>query len=157
MNFPDPDKILESFERVKEAFARAAEADTGSAKRHFVRLSDKFNNLVEQGMKLSTQDLDPKKLTLRLMPTVMDLQMTLSAIKREAQNNPAAAAAINELEDTMRQEITTLMSALDGIPGLPKIPGLKFPPQAPKAPPAPPANSNKPAPKKKPGGGDFKL
>ena len=157
---PDPDKILASFERVREAFARAAAAPTGAAQPLFVRLSDKFNKAIDDAMDLATQGNDPQKIMMQILPAAMDIQFTVSAIKREGLRNPAAAEAIQELENTMRAEIAEVISQLGDIPGLPPIPGLPNL-KKPTPPQQPPANENnppviKPQPPKK-GGGSWKI
>lgn len=155
----DPEEILKAVERIREAFNRAAEADSGSAQRTFKKLSSKIDALITQSMDPRNQDADPKKMMMKMLPQIMDLQMTMSQLKREAQNNPAAAGVLADLVRDIQDEVKTLLPMLGnipGIPGLPKLPGMDFgqPKDEPKNPPAPPA----PKPPRKPGGGGgFKF
>lgn len=156
----DPEEILKAVERIREAFNRAAEADSGSAQRTFKKLSSKIDALITQSMDPRNQDADPKKMMMKMLPQIMDLQMTMSQLKREAQSNPLAANVLVDLARDIQDEVKTLLPMLGnipGIPGLPKLPGMDFgqPKDTPKNPPAPPAA---PKPPRKPGGGGgFKF
>ncbi len=156
----DPEEILKAVERIREAFNRAAEADSGSAQRTFKKLSSKIDALITQSMDPRNQDADPKKMMMKMLPQIMDLQMTMSQLKREAQSNPLAANVLADLARDIQDEVKTLLPMLGnipGIPGLPKLPGMDFgqPKDTPKNPPAPPAA---PKPPRKPGGGGgFKF
>lgn len=156
----DPEEILKAVERIREAFNRAAEADSGSAQRTFKKLSSKIDALITQSMDPRNQDADPKKMMMKMLPQIMDLQMTMSQLKREAQSNPLAANVLADLARDIQDEVKTLLPMLGnipGIPGLPKLPGMDFgqPKDTPKNPPAPPAP---PKPPRKPGGGGgFKF
>jgi len=148
-NPPDPDKVLESICNLKDAFLRAADAETGSAKPLFESLSDKFNSVIEKSMDLAstTEKPDPNKLMMQMMPAMMEIQNTVNKIRREAANNPNAAQTLRQLEDDIRTEISNIMGgALPGIPGMPSVK---------KTPPKPPAPKG-PAPKR-PGNGSFDL
>lgn len=155
----DPEEILKAVERIREAFNRAAEADSGASQRTFKKLASKIDGLIAQSMDPRNQDADPKKMMMKMLPQIMDLQMTMSQIKREAQNNPAAATVLADLARDIQDEIKTLLPMLGnipGIPGLPKLPGMDFgqPKDEPKK-PTPPAA---PKPPRKPGGGGgFKF
>ena len=156
----DPEEILKAVERIREAFNRAAEADSGSAQRTFKKLSSKIDALITQSMDPRNQDADPKKMMMKMLPQIMDLQMTMSQLKREAQSNPLAANVLADLARDIQDEVKTLLPMLGnipGIPGLPKLPGMDFgqPKDTPKNPPEPPAA---PKPPRKPGGGGgFKF
>lgn len=153
MNFgfnpPDPDKVLESIGNLKDAFLRAADAETGSAKPLFESLSDKFNSVIEKSMDLAstTEKPDPNKLMMQMMPAMMEIQNTVNKIRREAGNNPAAADALRQLEDDIRTEVSNMLGG--SLPGIPGMPSIK------KTPPKPPAPKG-PKPKR-PGDGSFDL
>lgn len=151
----DPEEILKAVERIREAFNRAAEAESGTTT--FKKLSKKIDALIAQSMDPSNQDADPKKLMMKMLPQVMDLQMTMQQLKREAETNPAVKAVLTDLARDIQEEVKTLLPLLGnnipGIPGLPKIPGMDF--GLPKEPPTPPA-PRAPKPPRKPGGG-FKF
>ncbi len=87
----DPEEILKAVERIREAFNRAAEADSGSAQRTFKKLSSKIDALITQSMDPRNQDADPKKMMMKMLPQIMDLQMTMSQLKREAQSAKQSA------------------------------------------------------------------
>jgi ABC-type transporter Mla subunit MlaD len=149
-NPPDPDKVLQSIDNLKNAFLRAADAQTGPAKPLFESLSDKFNSVVEKSMDLgaSADTPDINKLMRQMMPAMMDIQSTVNQIRRQAASNPAAAQTLHQLEDDIRTEISNMLGgALPGIPGLPSIK---------KTPPKPPAPPKGPKPKR-PGDGSFDL
>lgn len=139
----DPEEILKAVERIREAFNRAAEADSGSAQRSFQKLAGKIDNLIAQSMDPRNQDSDPKKMMMKMLPQIMDLQMTMSQLKREAQSNPAAATVLADLARDIQDEMKSLLPLLGnipGIPGMPKFPGMDFgQPKQPPAPPKPPA------------------
>lgn len=160
----DPEEIFQAIERMRDAFNRAAEADSGNAQRLFKKLSTKVEGLLDQAMDPRNQDMDPQKLFMKMLPSVMDLQMTMSQLKREAQNNPAAAGVLAQLAQDIQAEAKALLPLLGNLPGiggaLPggfKLPGMDFgqpkEPQEPKNPPAPPKPGKPP---RKPGGG-FKF
>ncbi|HEX2753331.1 MAG TPA: hypothetical protein VHP34_09590 [Alphaproteobacteria bacterium] len=153
MNFgfnpPDPEKVLESIGNLKDAFLRAADAETGSAKPLFESLSDKFNSVIEKSMDLAatSQKPDPNKLMMQMMPAMMEIQRTVEKIRREASSNAAAAQTLSQLEDDIRTEISNIMGG--SLPGIPGMPSIK------KTPPKPPAPKG-PTPKR-PGNGSFDL
>lgn len=139
----DPEEILKAVERIREAFNRAAEADSGSSQRSFKKLAGKIDNLIAQSMDPRNQDSDPKKMMMKMLPQIMDLQMTMSQLKREAQSNPAAATVLADLARDIQDEMKSLLPMLGnipGIPGMPKFPGMDFgQPKQPPVPPKPPA------------------
>lgn len=153
MNFgfnpPDPDKVLESIGNLKDAFLRAADAETGSAKPLFESLSDRFNSVIEKSMDLASQSEkpDPNKMMMQMMPAMMEIQTTVNKIRRDAGNNPAAAETLRQLEEDIRTEVSNMLGG--ALPGMPGIPSIK------KAPPKPPAPKG-PKPKR-PGDGSFDL
>lgn len=157
---PDPEKLEASLRTVKDAFQRAADANTGKAQPMFQTLSDKFNEVMDKSFELSAENIEPMKAIMKLMPSIMEVQMTFSQLRREAENNSAAADALADLQQTIQAESKSLLGSL-GLPGgLSGFPG--FPGNDDDTPPAPPAPKEKPAaPKfprpKKPGNGDFKL
>jgi hypothetical protein len=148
-NPPDPEKVLESIGNLKDAFLRAADAETGSAKPLFESLSDKFNSVIEKSMDLAatSQKPDPNKLMMQMMPAMMEIQRTVEKIRREASSNAAAAQTLSQLEDDIRTEISNIMGG--SLPGIPGMPSIK------KTPPKPPAPKG-PTPKR-PGNGSFDL
>lgn len=152
MNFgfnpPDPDKVLESIVNLKDAFLRAADAETGRAKPMFESLSDKFNKLIDDSMDAAStsQSMDPNKIMMKMMPAMMEIQGAVNSIRREAAQNPAAAQTLQALEDDIRTEISSIMGG--AIPGMPSIKNTPKPPK----PPAP--KGPKP---KRPGDGSFDL
>jgi hypothetical protein len=148
-NPPDPEKVLESIGNLKDAFLRAADAETGSAKPLFESLSDKFNSVIEKSMDLAatSQKPDPNKLMMQMMPAMMEIQRTVEKIRREASSNAAAAQTLSQLEDDIRTEISNIMGG--SLPGIPGMPSIK------KTPPKPPASKG-PKPKR-PGDGSFDL
>lgn len=158
-NPPDPHQLQQALYRIKDAFQRAAEAETGAAQPLFQNLSDKFNTAVDSlnEIEMDEQNLDPIKLVMKIGPMVMDLQRTQKRLIDEAGKNPAAAEALRELQETMQEEMKGLMS------------GISFGGQNPFGtsgdsdndniePPAPkPAQKPKFPKPPKPGKGDFKL
>jgi hypothetical protein len=144
---PDPQKILESMDRIKTAFENAAAADTGAAQPLFQSLSDKFNKVITDGMDMAAQNPNPNQVMRSLMPVMMELQKTVMQLQKHAQTDSRVADALADLENSIKAEVQTLMGSLPGIPG---IPGLGRGNNKPPAPPKPP----KP---KKPGNGSFDL
>ncbi|HCS22823.1 MAG TPA: hypothetical protein DIW20_03660, partial [Rhodospirillaceae bacterium] len=118
MNFgfnpPDPDAVKEAMNRLKDVFARAAAADTGSAQPLFQKLSDTFNKAVDSAQDLQNQnpDMDPRQAMAQLMPTLMQVQMSMSRIQQAARTNPAAAEALQELMTDMRSEMSALLGGM---------------------------------------------
>lgn len=150
MNFgftpPDPEKILESMDRIKTAFENAAAADTGAAQPLFQSLSDKFNKVISDGMDMASQNPNPNQVMRSLMPVMMELQKTVMQLQRMAQTDSRVANTLSDLEETIKGEVQTLMGSLPGIPGIPGI-GRGGKPPVPPKPPKP----------KKPGNGSFDL
>ncbi len=150
MNFgftpPDPDQVLESLDRLKDAFQRAAAAETGSAKPLFVSLSNSFNKTIDNAMDMAakTTNPDPNKIMMQMMPAMMQLQNSVNQLRREAATNPAAAQTLQQLESDIREEVSSLMGG--SMPGMPSIKRTPPKPPAPKGP--------KP---KRPGDGSFDL
>lgn len=150
MNFgftpPDPDKVLESLGRLKDAFLRAADAETGRAKPLFESLSDTFNKTIDDAMDMASRNTnpDPNKIMMQMMPAMMQLQNAVNQLRREASTNPAAAKTLQQLESDIREEVSNMMGG--AIPGMPSIK---------KTPPKPPAPKG-PKPKR-PGDGSFDL
>jgi hypothetical protein len=143
---PDPDQVLESLDRLKDAFQRAASAETGNAKPLFVNLSNSFNKTINDVMDMAakTTNPDPNKIMMQMMPAMMQLQNSVNQLRREAATNPAAAQTLQQLESDIREEVSNLMGG--SIPGMPSIKRTPPKPPAPKGP--------KP---KRPGDGSFDL
>lgn len=133
--------------RIKDAFNDAAQADTGAAQPLFQSLRDKFEKVIDDGMELSAQNPNPNQIMRSLMPVMMELQKTVLQLQRMAQTDPRVANALSNLEDTIRNEVQTLMGGLPGVPGLGKSKGNDNTPPKPPKPSLP-----KP---KKPGNGNF--
>jgi hypothetical protein len=155
MNF-DPQELLNAVERIRDAFNRAAEADSGSATQLFKKLARSVNTLHEAAADPALAQ-NPKAAAFRLLPAIMDLQFTASRIEKEAQQNPLAAATLQTLVADVEHEVQSILPMIEGILpslGLPKIPGLdledllKRP--APKADPKPESQAPKPAAKPQP-------
>ncbi len=155
----DPEEILQIVERIRDAFNRAAEADTGSSQAVFKKVAAGVDRLFVQATDPSNQGQDPQKLFMKFLPSIMQLQMAASQLKREVQNNPLAAQAYADLQSEVQEEAKALLPLLGkfgNLPGFPKLPGMDFgqnnPPQEPPAPPAP--KKKKPG---KPNGGGFSF
>jgi hypothetical protein len=129
-NPPDPNDILEALERLKDVFARAASADTGSAQPLFQKLSDTFNKAVDAATDLqeNNPDMHPQQAMMQLMPMLMQVQTSVQRLEQAARTNPAAAQALQELKGDLQNETRSLMGGLPGFPGT----------AAPKQPPRPP-------------------
>ncbi len=161
-NPPDPEKIEQAVYRLKDAFQRAADAETGAAQPSFQRLSDAFNKLIDDSQSIDLDGGDPMKAIMKLMPTIMDFQSSMSKVRRAGQTNPAAAEAMRELEETLKEEGKGIMDMIGGSLG--GLGGFGFPGSQPNAQDnddddiAPPVKKPE-APKRprKPGNGDFKL
>lgn len=173
-NPPDPEKIQQSIFRLKDAFQRAADADTGSSQPAFQKLNDKFNDLVELQDSLDLEGLagggspDFAKLAetaMKAISTISGFQKAMNEVRGEAQSNPSAAIAWEELQETLKEEGKELSGGMSfpggGFPGggFPGFPGGRNDDQGPandddvdQTPKAP-----KPPKPKKPGNGGFKL
>jgi len=161
MNFndftpPDPDQIFQAFDRLKDAFAHAAENAPAASKPSFEKLSDAFNNVVGVA---TTLDLD--SMTQGGMPDLGSLMKVVGAFKgfhsamnevqTLAKTDAGAAATFAELTNAVRAEAQNLGGGmLGGLGG--DIFGQGEQPEAPE-------ETTPPKPKriKKPKGGDFKL
>lgn len=143
MNFgfnpPDPDAVKEAMNRLKDVFAKAAAADTGSAQPLFQKLSDSFNNAVDAALDLQDKNpgMDPRQAMMQLMPTLMQVQSSMNRLQQAARTNPQAADALQELMTDMRSEMSALLGGMPGFPG-----------QGPATPPKPPTPPKGPAPRK---------
>lgn len=170
-NPPDPEKIQQAIFRLKDAFQRAADADTGSSQPAFQNLNDKFNDIVELQESLDLDGLagggtpDFAKLAetaMKAISTISGFNKAMNDVRREAQSNPSAAIAWEELQDALKEEGKELSGGLS-FPGG-GFPGGGFPgpfgrnddganddniDDTPKPP--------KPKGPKKPGNGGFKL
>ena len=149
---PDPDKALKAFDNIKEAFAKAASADTGKAQPLFQSLSDKFNKMMDDIIEIASNDPNPnpQKIMFKMMPVMISVQQTATQLQRLAQTDSRVADTMAELQDSIKTEIQALIPG--GLPGGFNLPGA--------------GNSNRPqqdnkpaAPKfprpKKPGSGNF--
>ncbi|MDP2206387.1 MAG: hypothetical protein Q8K65_08780 [Alphaproteobacteria bacterium] len=140
MNFgfnpPDPKDVMDAMERLKDVFARAANADTGSAQPLFQKLSDSFNNAIDAALKLqkSNPNMNPQQAMMQLMPTLMQVQTSMQRLEQAARTNPDAAEALQELKGDLQNEMRALMGGMPGFPGA----GPKQPPKPPVTPPKPP-------------------
>lgn len=170
MNFgftpPDPEKVLQALDNLKAAFQKAADADTGAAQPLFQNLSDKFNQVIDDGMNLAASDPNPNpnKIMMKLMPVMLELKTTLEKIQRLAQTDSRVADTMEELGQTIQGEVQNIMGGIPGIGGF----GMGGPFGAPKnrptfdqddtppAPPKPRIPKIQPKPKK-PGDGDFNF
>ncbi len=179
MNFgftpPDPEKVLQALDNLKAAFQKAADADTGAAQPLFQTLSDKFNQVIDDGMNLAASDPNPNpnKIMMKLMPVMLELKRTLEKIQTLAQSDDKVADTMQELGQSIQDELKSIMGG-----SLPGIGGMGFPggfggglpgglpknrptfdnDDEPPAPPAPKPKIPKIQPKpKKPGNGDFDL
>jgi hypothetical protein len=149
----DPEEL---FNRLRDVFNRAAEADSGTAQPLFQKLADKVDRLYKQATDPANQNLDRQKMMFKMAPLIMDLQLTMKQIEAEVKRNPQAAEVLAQLSSDMQQELKALMGNIPGLPGLPKLPGMDFgQPREPKAPPAPPAPKRDTPPRKP--GGKFKF
>ena len=174
MNFgftpPDPEKVLQALDNLKAAFQKAADADTGAAQPLFQNLSDKFNQVIDDGMNLAASDPNPNpnKIMMKLMPVMLELKTTLEKIQRLAQTDDRVADTMAELGNSIQTEVQNIMGGIPGIGGLGGANpfGQRNRPTfdndnddaAPPAPPAPKPKAPKIQPKpKKPGNGDFDL
>lgn len=141
MNFgfnpPDPNEVIETLNRLKDAFAKAAAAPTGSAQPLFQTLSDSFAKAVDaaQNLQQNNPGIKPQQAMMQLMPTLMQVQGAVQRLEQAARTNPAAAEALSELKEDMQTEMRGLMGGMPGFPGAGAKPPV--PPKPPK-PPAPP-------------------
>jgi len=153
---PDPDKALKAFDNIKEAFAKAAAADTGAAQPLFQNLSDKFNKMMDDIIDIASTDPNPnpQKIMFKMMPVMMSVQQTATQLQRLAQTDARVADTMAELQDAIKTEIQSLLPGGIGLPGGFNLPGAgnnnkpssqDNKPAAPKFPPRP----------KKPGSGNF--
>jgi hypothetical protein len=164
---PDPEKVLQALDNLKAAFQKAADADTGAAQPLFQTLSDKFNQVIDDGMNLAASDPNPNpnKIMMKLMPVMLELKKTLEKIQTIAQTDSRVADAMQDLGESIQKEVTNIMGGIPGI-GFPGAGGFGAPKNRPTfdqddTPPAPP---KPPIPKiqprktpKKPGNGDFEF
>ncbi|MDY0008864.1 MAG: hypothetical protein RBS08_04090 [Bdellovibrionales bacterium] len=140
MNFgfnpPDPNDVIETMQRLKDAFAKAASANTGSAQPLFQTLSDSFAKAVDAALDLQQNNpgIKPQQAMMQLMPTLMQVQGAVQRLEQAARTNPAAAEALSELKNDMQTEMRGLLGGMPGFPGA----GQK-PPSVPPKPPKPPA------------------
>lgn len=160
-NPPDPEQLFQAMDRLKDAFAAAADNSTGAAKPAFTKLSDSFNRLTGVA-----GTLDLGGLTQGGMPDLGALMQAVGAFKgfhsafnevqTLARTDAAAAATFAELTAAVKAEGQNLggglLGGLGGIGGLDDIFGK--PGDAPEAEETPAPKPRKP---KKPKGGDFKL
>lgn len=157
----DPEEILKAVERIREAFNRAAEADSGNAQRLFEKLATRMDALITQGLDPRNQNMDRRKILLKMLPSLMEVKAITAQLQREIQTNSDAAAVLEQLLHDIQEEAKTvlpLLGNLPNIPGLPKLPGMDFgqPKQPPQEPPAPPVKKPD-APPRKRGGGKFNF
>ncbi|MEZ0226519.1 MAG: hypothetical protein ACAH83_18325 [Alphaproteobacteria bacterium] len=171
MNFgftpPDPEKVLQALDNLKAAFQKAADADTGAAQPLFQTLSDKFNQVIDDGMNLAASDPNPNpnKIMMKLMPVMLELKKTLEKIQTIAATDSRVADAMEELGQSIQKEVTNIMGGIPGVgfPGAGGFGGPKNRPtfdqdDAPPAPPKPPIPKIQPRKTpKKPGNGDFEF
>lgn len=153
--YPDPEKALQAVERIKEAFNKAAEADTGVSQPLFQKLADNFTNVLDKAQQADPQ-ADMKETIFDLIPSFMKLQSAFSAVEARSKTDPSVAQALGELKGTMQQEMKNMMPAgldniLGGLGGLGGFPGLGGSDDKPAA-PKPPKKSPR-----KPKDGDFDL
>lgn len=115
--YPDPEKALQAVERIKEAFNKAAEADTGVSQPLFQKLSDNFTNLLDKAQN-ADPEADIKETIFDLLPSVGKLQSAFSAVEARSKSDPSVAQALGELRGTMQQEMKNMLPAgLDNILG----------------------------------------
>lgn len=171
MNFgftpPDPEKVLQALDNLKAAFQKAADADTGAAQPLFQNLSDKFNQVIDDGMNLAASDPNPNpnKIMMKLMPVMLELKKTLEQIQRIAQTDSRVEGTMAELGESIQKEVQSIMGGLPGIPGMgfpggglggPKNRPTFDQDDTPPTPPKPRIPKIQPKPKK-PGNGDFEF
>jgi hypothetical protein len=164
---PDPEKVLQALDNLKAAFQKAADADTGAAQPLFQTLSDKFNQVIDDGMNLAASDPNPNpnKIMMKLMPVMLELKKTLEKIQTIAQTDSRVADAMQDLGESIQKEVTNIMGGIPGIgfPGAGGFGGPKNRPtfdqdDQPPAPPKPPIPKIQPRKTpKKPGNGDFEF
>lgn len=110
---PDPENAFKAMEKLKEAFNRAADANTGRAQPLFEKLADNFTKIIDDSIDLAEKSggrpPSPKELQEKLMPAIMSVQSSLQKIAREAQSNPAAAAALMQLQKDMQEAMKLMM------------------------------------------------
>ncbi len=160
----DPTEIIEAVERIRDAFNRAAEADSGAATPYFQRLARSMEKLKEIESDPSLLDSqDPMRLVMRMLPLVMDVRTTTQRLQQLAATDPKAAATLKTLRDEVQLELQTTLPKLGGLIGnLPKFPGMPDlgdfnRPQPPRPAPEAPKPAPAPKPKRKKGGDDYKL
>ncbi|TAL39618.1 MAG: hypothetical protein EPN97_02015 [Alphaproteobacteria bacterium] len=171
MNFgftpPDPEKVLQALDNLKAAFQKAADADTGAAQPLFQTLSDKFNQVIDDGMNLAASDPNPNpnKIMMKLMPVMLELKKTLEKIQTLAATDSRVADAMQDLGESIQKEVTNIMGGIPGMgfPGAGGFGGPKNRPtfdqdDKPPVPPKPPIPKIQPRKTpKKPGNGDFEF
>ena len=120
----DPEEL---FNRLRDVFNRAAEADSGTAQPLFQKLADKVDRLYKQATDPANQNLDRQKMMFKMAPLIMDLQLTMKQIEAEVKRNPQAAEVLAQLSSDMQQELKALMGNIPGLPGLPQGHGDRRP------------------------------
>ncbi len=166
MNMPDPDKIFQAIERVKQIQQDAA-AKPSSAQREFQKIADIYGKLVDKLLAIdpSTKP-NPARLIMDLGPSLLTLQFTMQSIKAKAEKDPAVAEVLRQMSQDIQDEMKPIIDQLGGaLPGGFNFPGMGdlgdfgrkadddlFPPLPPKKDTPPKGNPGKP-----PKGGDFDL
>lgn len=166
----DPQEIIEAVERIREAFNRAAENDSGAATPYFQRLAKALERLKQIENDPSMLDIDPQRpqdimrLMMTFMPLVQDVRNSGKRIQELAQTDDKAAATLNALRQEVQAETQQLLPKLGGLLGnLPKFPGMpdlgdfnrdaEQPKPKPEAKPQP----KQPRPPRRKGGGNYDL
>ena len=161
-NPPDPDKIIQTLERLRDAHHVAAEAKTGSAQPLFQRLADLVDTAVDKVIEIQNSGEQPDMMDMMNLVGSMTFnsKSILGKLQREMEHNPAAAETFQQLQQTMQEEMQTLMeSIMPDIGGMIPPGGFNLPKPGNKQTPPPVKNKPLPPPKKpaKPNDGDFDL
>jgi hypothetical protein len=117
----DPDKAFKFIEDIKAAYAKAADAETGNAKPAFAALERNFNNMLNDAMNASEDEGTPdyKKIAMKMLPSMIGLQMAFNQTAVAAKTNPAAAAALDAFKEDIKAATQNLIGGFNlPFPGL---------------------------------------
>ncbi len=111
-NPPDPEKILKSLERQKQAFRDAADEAVGDAKPLFERLTQKIEKVFALQTEISPENLGPKEI-FNIINTLTEAKRAMDNVVKKTQTDPAAKATFDKLLATLKEEQQQLMKDID--------------------------------------------
>lgn len=162
---PDPEKVFEATEDIKKAFNKAAWADTGEARPLFEAMRDSMTRMLDiEGYAEEEGQPDPLKILRHAFAGAQEIKQKMQEVAIAARTNPAAEAALNELNQDMRAAFIKLTGIdpdkmardFGRTAPRPNTPRPRRPELSPRPPLTPPPQL-KPHKPKKPGSGDFDL